>query len=84
MMFTDQGAFTEVTNEVTTILLLGLFISRGLVSTLLLKPAEYGLMDITPSNLGISNLKVWIYTTSKSELYIKGYSRTSPLAGSHV
>lgn len=56
--FTDQGALTKVTNEVITMLLLGLFISRGLVSTLLLKPNEYGLMDNTPSSLALSNLKV--------------------------
>ena len=58
MTFTAQGAVAEVTNQVGTMLLLGLFISRGLVSTLLLKPTEYGLMDDAPSNLGISNLKV--------------------------
>lgn len=58
MMFTDQGALTKVTNEVITMLLLGLFISRGLVSTLLFKPTEYGLMDNTPSGLAQSNLKV--------------------------
>ncbi|KAJ7337817.1 hypothetical protein OS493_007974 [Desmophyllum pertusum] len=58
MMFTDNGAVAEVTNEVTTMLLLGLFISRGLVSTLLLKPTEYGLLENSPSSLGISNLKV--------------------------
>lgn len=61
MMFTAHGAVTGVTDQVSTILLLGLFISRGLVSTLLLKPTEYGLMDDEPSNLGISNLKVRIY-----------------------
>lgn len=59
-MFTAQGAVIGVTNQVSTLLLLGLFISRGLVSTLLLKPTEYGLMDDEPSNLGISNLKVRI------------------------
>lgn len=61
-MFTDQGALTKVTNEVITMLLLGLFISRGLVSTLLFKPTEYGLMDNTPSGLAQSNLKVHVYT----------------------
>ncbi|XP_078384282.1 uncharacterized protein LOC144666767 isoform X1 [Oculina patagonica] len=55
MTFSAQGAFA---NQAGTMLLLGLFISRGLVSTLLLKPSEYGLMDNAPSNLAISNLKV--------------------------
>lgn len=62
-MFTDNGAVAEVTNEVTTMLLLGLFISRGLVSTLLLKPTEYGLLENSPSSLGISNLKVRLKNT---------------------
>ena len=68
MMFTDQGALTKVTNEVITMLLLGLFISRGLVSTLLFRPTEYGLMDNTPSGLVQSNLKVHVYT-----VYLKIY-----------
>jgi len=61
MTLTAHGAVTGVTDQVSTMLLLGLFISRGLVCTLLLKPTEYGLMDDEPSNLGISNLKVRLY-----------------------
>ena len=57
-MFTDRGALAQVSNQTSTMLLLGLFISRGLVSTLLLKPTEYGLMDGAPGNLAASNLKV--------------------------
>lgn len=48
----------EVDKQIIAMLLLGLFISRGLVSTLLLKPVECGLMEATPSNLAASNLKV--------------------------
>lgn len=61
MTFTPQGAVAEITNRVGTMLVLGLFISRGLVSTILLKPTEYGLMEDAPSNLGNSNLKVGIH-----------------------
>lgn len=48
----------QVDKQISAMLLLGLFISRALVSTLLLKPVECGLMEATPSNLAASNLKV--------------------------
>lgn len=48
----------QVDKQISAMLLIGLFISRGLVSTLLLKPVESGLMKATPSNLAASNLKV--------------------------
>ena len=61
MTFSERGELVQVTNQVSTILLLGLFISRSLVSTLLLKPTECGLIDSEPSNLAASNLKVSCY-----------------------
>ena len=58
MTFSERGELVQVTNQVSTILLFGLFISRSLVSTLLLEPTECGLIDSEPSNLAASNLKV--------------------------
>ena len=56
--FGVRGELVQVDKQISAMLLLGLFISRGLVSTLLLKPVECGLMEATPSNLAASNLKV--------------------------
>ena len=58
MRFTDRGAVAEVTSQTSIMLLLGLFISRGLVSTLLLNPIECGLVNGAPSDLASGNLKV--------------------------
>lgn len=56
--FGARGELVQVTKQISAVLFLGLFVSRGLVSTLLLKPAEYGVMETTPSDLALSNLKV--------------------------
>ncbi|KAK2553453.1 hypothetical protein P5673_025212 [Acropora cervicornis] len=56
--FGVRGELVQVNKQISAMLLLGLFISRALVSTLLLKPVECGLMEATTSNLAASNLKV--------------------------
>ncbi|XP_068705418.1 uncharacterized protein [Montipora foliosa] len=56
--FGAHGELVQVTKQISAVLFLGLFVSRGLVSTLLLKPAEYGVMETAPSDLASSNLKV--------------------------
>ena len=48
----------EVDDQAGMMLVLGLIVSRGLVSTLLLKPVEYRLMQDTPSHIASSNLRV--------------------------
>lgn len=79
MTFSDRGELVQVTNQVSTILLLGLFISRSLVSTLLLKPTECGLIDSEPSDLAASNLKVSCHKFWKQYYYPEVSTPLNPL-----
>ncbi|XP_031566470.1 uncharacterized protein LOC116301535 [Actinia tenebrosa] len=58
IQFSENGAIEYLDKQTSIMLVLGLFISRGLVSSKLLKPVESGLSPEKPSNIAQSNLKV--------------------------
>jgi hypothetical protein len=70
IQFTDNGAIAEIDKQTSMMLVLGLFLSRGLVSSVLLKPVESGLSPQTPSNIAQSNLKVRVSSMPKKGMVV--------------
>ncbi|XP_048590684.1 uncharacterized protein LOC116619488 isoform X2 [Nematostella vectensis] len=55
---TASGELGDIDQQSCVMLVLGLFVSRGLVSTILLQPMDSGLCPMPPSKVAKSNLKV--------------------------
>ncbi|KAL5010441.1 hypothetical protein ScPMuIL_012746 [Solemya velum] len=55
--FTQNGRTADVSEEEAFILLTGIFISRSLITTLLMKPVDYGLSSRPLTDVGERNLK---------------------------
>ncbi|XP_060579430.1 uncharacterized protein LOC132736336, partial [Ruditapes philippinarum] len=58
LQFTDQGRTHNVTDTESFMLLLGIFISRSLVTTILMKPLDYGLCSEPLSEVAERNLRI--------------------------
>lgn len=58
LQLTDRGSIVHQDKSSGVLLVVGLFISRGLVSSILLQSEESGLSPDAPSPVAKSNLKV--------------------------
>ncbi|XP_060572416.1 uncharacterized protein LOC132730491 isoform X2 [Ruditapes philippinarum] len=58
LQFTEQGRTHNVTDSESFMLLLGIFISRSLVTTILMKPLDYGLCSEPLSEVAERNLRI--------------------------
>ncbi|WAR05537.1 hypothetical protein MAR_020906 [Mya arenaria] len=58
LQFTDQGRTVNVGDTEGFLLMLGIFISRSLVTTILMKPMDYGLSNSPLSEVAERNLRV--------------------------
>ncbi|XP_021347520.1 uncharacterized protein LOC110446614 isoform X2 [Mizuhopecten yessoensis] len=58
LQFTDNGRTTNIGDAEAFLLIVGIFISRSLVTTLLMKPVDYGLSSQPLTDVGERNLKI--------------------------
>lgn len=58
LQFTDNGRTAAVGDLEAFLLMIGIFISRSLITTLLMKPVDYGLSNQSLSDVGERNLKI--------------------------
>ncbi|XP_061173974.1 uncharacterized protein LOC133183052 isoform X2 [Saccostrea echinata] len=58
IQFTENGRTTNIGDPEAFMLIIGIFISRSLITTLLMKPVDYGLSNQQLSDVAERNLKV--------------------------
>lgn len=58
LQFTENGRTHNVTDSESFLLMLGIFISRSLVTTILMKPIDYGLSSQALSDVAERNLRI--------------------------
>ncbi|XP_062602340.1 uncharacterized protein LOC134264056 isoform X2 [Saccostrea cucullata] len=58
LQFTENGRTTSIGDPEAFMLIIGIFISRSLITTLLMKPVDYGLSNQQLSDVAERNLKV--------------------------
>lgn len=58
LQFSENGRTTNIGDPEAFMLIIGIFLSRSLITTLLMKPVDYGLSNQQLTDVGERNLKV--------------------------